>query len=125
MTNNYLNPRIGNKNNQNRLLGMFELEFLSSTAFVCLCTLLYLLYTTGHVIHSICIIAIGSVFFVLSNVAMKLLCKKSLREKNVLLTGGANGIGKELAFMLVKEGCNLIVWDNKAGDLKLLGNLKR
>ena len=35
----------------------------------------------------------------------------SLRNKNALITGSARGLGKEMAMVLAKEGCNVIIND--------------
>lgn len=35
----------------------------------------------------------------------------SLKGKNVLITGAARGLGKEMALVLAKEGCNMVVND--------------
>lgn len=37
--------------------------------------------------------------------------EKSIAGKTVLVTGAANGVGKELALLFGSEGCNVICWD--------------
>ncbi|KAF0288853.1 Epidermal retinol dehydrogenase 2 [Amphibalanus amphitrite] len=37
--------------------------------------------------------------------------QKSIAGKTVLVTGAANGVGKELALLFGQEGCNVICWD--------------
>jgi len=34
-----------------------------------------------------------------------------LKDKNVLITGGASGIGRQMAFLIAKEGGRIIIWD--------------
>lgn len=36
---------------------------------------------------------------------------RSLVGENVLITGGGMGIGKEMVYQLIKQGCNIIIWD--------------
>ena len=44
------------------------------------------------------------------------LTKRSLAGKVVLITGGASGIGREMAFAFAKRGAKLVLWDvDKAG----------
>ena len=48
-------------------------------------------------------------------------CRKfELRRRNVLITGAARGIGKELANQLLLKGSNLILWDNDKEKLDQL-----
>ena len=35
----------------------------------------------------------------------------SMKGKNALITGSARGLGKEMALVLAKEGCNIIIND--------------
>ena len=39
------------------------------------------------------------------------LTKRSLAGKVVLITGGASGIGREMAFAFAKRGAKLVLWD--------------
>ena len=36
---------------------------------------------------------------------------KNLKNKNVLITGGARGIGKQIALEFAKQGANIIICD--------------
>ena len=36
---------------------------------------------------------------------------KNLKNKNVLVTGGARGIGKQIAIEFAKQGANIIICD--------------
>jgi len=40
----------------------------------------------------------------------------SMKGKNVLITGAARGLGKEMALVLAKEGCNIIVNDRTMSE---------
>ena len=42
---------------------------------------------------------------------------KVLRGRNVLITGGALGMGKSLARLLLQEGCRVALVDIREGDL--------
>ncbi|KAF5291397.1 hypothetical protein FQR65_LT01707 [Abscondita terminalis] len=37
--------------------------------------------------------------------------RKSLKNKNILITGGAGGVGQELTLRLARRNANVIVWD--------------
>jgi len=37
--------------------------------------------------------------------------KKCLKNKLVLITGAAQGLGKELAFAFARQGANICLWD--------------
>ena len=43
---------------------------------------------------------------------------KDLRGKNVLVTGGALGMGRSLARLLLQEGCRVAIVDIREGDLE-------
>eukprot|EP00494_Astrolonche_serrata_P033510 UN33779 len=36
---------------------------------------------------------------------------RNISGKTVLITGGAGGLGKEMAIKFTKEGCKVVVWD--------------
>lgn len=42
---------------------------------------------------------------------------KSVKGKIVLITGGALGMGKELAKMFAKDGARIVLWDLRQADL--------
>jgi len=42
---------------------------------------------------------------------------KDLRDKNVLITGGALGMGKSLANLLLQEGCRVVIVDVRESEL--------
>src|SRR6056297_927430 len=47
----------------------------------------------------------------------------SFRDKNILVTGGANGIGRLLSLKSLKEGAkNLIIWDVDKNAMKRLSD---
>jgi len=43
---------------------------------------------------------------------------KSVKGKNVLITGGALGMGKELAKKFAKDGARIVLWDIRPQDLE-------
>ena len=43
-----------------------------------------------------------------------------IRGKNVIVTGAASGVGKELTRQLLKKGCNVAGVDINSDNLKLL-----
>lgn len=46
--------------------------------------------------------------------------EKCLKDKAVLITGGAGGIGREMVLRMAKQGAKIIVWDtNEAGITKI------
>lgn len=45
---------------------------------------------------------------------------KSFKNKTILITGAANGIGKELARLFAKDGTTLILWDKDENSLDSL-----
>ena len=45
------------------------------------------------------------------------LTKRSVDGKVVLITGGASGIGREMAFAFAKQGAKLVLWDVDAARL--------
>ena len=48
---------------------------------------------------------------------------KILKDKIVLVTGGASGIGEIMCQLLIERGANIIIWDINSDNLELL-NLK-
>ena len=40
-----------------------------------------------------------------------------LKNKNVLITGGASGIGKLMGKLVLEKGANLIIWDINSGNI--------
>lgn len=43
--------------------------------------------------------------------------EKCLRNKVILITGGAGGIGREMVLRMAKQGAKVIVWDtNEKGN---------
>lgn len=42
---------------------------------------------------------------------------KDLKNKNVLITGGASGIGKLMGKLVLEKGANLIIWDINPGNI--------
>ncbi len=50
---------------------------------------------------------------------------KKLQGKNILITGGASGIGKIMARIALEKGANVIIWDlNRRNIEKTIGDLK-
>ena len=47
-----------------------------------------------------------------------------LRNKSVVVTGGANGIGRGTALAFAKEGCRVAVWDVKGDEAELVAEFK-
>lgn len=47
------------------------------------------------------------------------MCSKLLEGKVAFITGGARGIGKDIALMFAKEGCNINICDLSSENLKL------
>jgi all-trans-retinol dehydrogenase (NAD+) len=50
--------------------------------------------------------------------SLEVLEMKDLRGKNVLITGGALGMGRSLARMLLGEGCRVVIVDIREDDLE-------
>ncbi|GIX99529.1 hypothetical protein CEXT_729301 [Caerostris extrusa] len=61
------------------------------------------------------VVLVGSILWCLISSAFSVVFqtkpKKSLKEEIVLVTGAANGLGKELALKFAKEGAVLVLWD--------------
>ncbi|MEO5760845.1 MAG: SDR family NAD(P)-dependent oxidoreductase, partial [Vicinamibacteria bacterium] len=47
-----------------------------------------------------------------------------LKNKSVIVTGGAAGIGKGTALAFAAEGCKVAVWDVKGNEAGIVGELK-
>lgn len=68
------------------------------------------------------IISILSVYYISEAIILSItpsffLYQKSLRGKVVLVTGGAGGVGQELALRLARYKARVVVWDvNDKGD---------
>ncbi len=43
---------------------------------------------------------------------------KNLKQKNVLITGGASGIGKIMARIMLEKNANVIIWDVNESNIK-------
>jgi short-subunit dehydrogenase len=48
---------------------------------------------------------------------------KSFKNKNAYITGAGSGMGKEMALILAKEGCNLIITDKDKSNLEVTKSL--
>jgi len=72
---------------------------------------------------------VWSIGAIISLIAIALLSckqKKTLAGKAVLVTGGASGIGREIAFSLAEKGCNVVIADINAELLeKTINELKK
>jgi len=64
-------------------------------------------------------------FFVVYNLAKKVLAKVFYTlpkvGSTVLVTGGCQGLGRQIALLYAKAGCNIVIWDV---DEKLFGKIK-
>ncbi len=63
------------------------------------------------ILIGISIVAIGLGLLYLPDVLLPILKRYRFKNKTVIVTGGAAGIGREMSEILVNKGCNVISWD--------------
>jgi len=98
---------------------MFEIEFFFGFLVISFFILIGVLCSSGLIIHFISFCVALFISYLVSNRLKRTRgLKNNISGKNVLITGGANGIGRELSIILARKSCNVVIWDIREIDMK-------
>lgn len=77
------------------------------------------------IIWELCVVGFLAAYYMAESVVLTftpwfMRTEKSLRNKVVVITGGAGGVGQELAIRLARNRAKVVIWDiNEKGEMKM------